>query len=287
MLADVWQPAISAASPTSLGEPVFERIRRTRSPQATRVGWSGQSRVLRVGRSLALWFTLLATSLAAPVRAVEDEYAAARTRMVSEQLRAHWRGITHPGVLQAMATVPRHEFVPLPLRRYAYDDHPLPIGHAQTISQPYVVAFMTEKLDPKPADRVLEIGTGSGYQAAVLSGLVKEVFSIEIVEPLARRAENDLARLGYRNVRVRYGDGYQGWPEAAPFDAIIVTCAPDHVPQPLVEQLRDGGRMIIPVGELDDQQLFLLRKRGAKLERESVLPVRFVPMTRAGRKPAP
>jgi protein-L-isoaspartate(D-aspartate) O-methyltransferase len=138
---------------------------------------------------------------------------------------------------------------------------------------------MTEQLDPKPTDRILEIGTGSGYQAAILSRLVAEVYTIEIILPLAKRAEADLKRLGYNNVQVLAGDGYKGWPEHAPFDGIIVTCAPDHVPQPLVDQLKDGGRMIIPVGPPDDQQLYLLRKRGAKLEQQAVLPVRFVPMT--------
>jgi protein-L-isoaspartate(D-aspartate) O-methyltransferase len=137
---------------------------------------------------------------------------------------------------------------------------------------------MTEQIDPKPADRILEIGTGSGYQAAILSRLAAEVFTIEIIEPLARRAEADLARLGYKNVRVRTGDGYRGWPEFAPFDSIIVTCAPDQVPRPLVEQLRDGGRMIIPVGPLENQQLWLLQKRGSNIEQQAVLPVRFVPM---------
>lgn len=239
---------------------------------------------VRVLEALALG---MLCSIMSPLHAADPDYSAARKRMVDEQLRTSWRGITHPGVLQAMATVPRHEFVPAALRHLAHEDRPLPIGYAQTISQPYIVAFMTEKLDPKPHDRILEIGTGSGYQAAILSGLVGEVYSIEIVEPLARRAEADLARLGYQNVKVRHGDGYQGWPEAAPFDAIIVTCAPDHVPQRLVEQLRDDGRMIIPVGDLDAQHLFLLRKRGTKLERESVLPVRFVPMTGVGGKPAP
>ncbi|WP_313953339.1 protein-L-isoaspartate(D-aspartate) O-methyltransferase [Accumulibacter sp.] len=213
--------------------------------------------------------------------AAELDYAAARIRMVEQQLASTSRGISDPAVLQAMATVPRHEFVPAELQPYAYDDRPLPIGYAQTISQPYVVAFMSEKLQPKNTDRVLEIGTGSGYQAAILSALVYEVYSIEIVEPLARRARSDLARLGYDNVKLRYGDGYQGWPEAAPFDAIIVTCAPDHVPKPLIDQLRDGGRLIIPVGERDDQMLYLLRKHGSSLQREAVLPVRFVPMTGA------
>jgi protein-L-isoaspartate(D-aspartate) O-methyltransferase len=213
--------------------------------------------------------------------AADYNYTAERKRMVEEQLAAPGRGITNRQVLKAMAAVPRHEFVPENVRKQAYADHPLPIGHNQTISQPYIVAFMTEQLDLKPTDRVLEIGTGSGYQAAVLSPLVADVYTIEIVEPLARRAEADLKRLGYKNVNVRAGDGYKGWVEAAPFDAIIVTCAPDHVPQPLVDQLREGGRMVIPVGEWYDQKLYLLKKKGNRVERNAVLPVRFVPMTRA------
>lgn len=216
--------------------------------------------------------------------ATEPDYAAERRHMVEQQLAGPWRGIENPAVLKAMGSVPRHEFVPEAQRPYAYADHALPIGYGQTISQPYVVAFMTEKLDPKPTDKVLEIGTGSGFQAAVLSGLVASVFSIEIVEPLARQAEAVLKRLGYDNVRVRAGDGYRGWPEAAPFDAIIVTAAPDHVPQPLIDQLKDGGRMIIPVGELGRQELYLLKKRGIRLDREAVLPVRFVPMTGESQK---
>lgn len=201
--------------------------------------------------------------------------------MVEEQLAAPGRDIKNSRVLEAMGTVPRHEFVPEAERNFAYWDGPLPIGYGQTISQPYVVAFMTEQIDPKPTDRVLEIGTGSGYQAAVLSRLVAEVYTIEIIEPLAKRAEADLKRLGYNNVQVLAGDGYQGWPAHAPFDAIIVTCAPDQIPQPLVEQLRDGGRMIIPVGPLENQQLYLLRKHGTKVEQQAILPVRFVPMKRA------
>lgn len=224
---------------------------------------------------------LLAFAVVAVANAGESDLEEARRRMVAEQLASSTRGIRDPEVLTAMATVPRHEFVPAALRRYAYDDRPLPIGYEQTISQPYIVAFMTEKLQPQASDRVLEIGTGSGYQAAILSVLVREVYSIEIVEPLARQAARVLSRLGYGNVRVRHGDGYRGWPEAAPFDAIIVTCAPDHVPQALVDQLRDGGRMVIPVGEADSQNLFLLRKRGRQLQRDAVLPVRFVPMTGA------
>jgi len=201
--------------------------------------------------------------------------------MVTQQLSASDRGITNAQVLRAMAKVPRHEFVPEQFRTQAYQDSPLPIGFGQTISQPYIVAFMPEQLQPKPSDRVLEIGTGSGYQAAVLSELVAQVYTIEIVQELGKRAAADLSRLGYTNVNVRVGDGYSGWPEAAPFDAIIVTCAPEQVPQPLVEQLKEGGRLIIPVGGGYDQQLVLLTKKAGKLEHRALLPVRFVPMTRS------
>jgi protein-L-isoaspartate(D-aspartate) O-methyltransferase len=199
--------------------------------------------------------------------------------MLEEQLSRPGRNITDARVLAVMRQVPRHEFVPEPLRRRAYDDGALPIGYGQTISQPYVVAFMTEQLRLQPTDRVLEIGTGSGYQAAVLAGLVAEVFTMEIIEPLALRAAADLKRLGCANVCVRAGDGRQGWPEAAPFDAIIVTCAPARVPPPLVAQLKDGGRMIIPVGPLEQQELVLLHKQQGALEQREVLSVRFVPMT--------
>ena len=226
-------------------------------------------------------FFLLAAALlyasCDPAQTQVADYAAQRERMVKEQIVM--RGVVEERVLAAMRKVPREEFVPAEFRAESYTDRPLPIGYDQTISQPFIVAFMTERLDPKPTDRVLEIGTGSGYQAAVLSVLVAEVYTIEIVEPLARRAEGDLQRLGYRKVKVRAGDGYQGWPEAAPFDAIIVTCAPDHVPQTLVDQLKDGGRMIVPVGRENDQELYLLQKRGQKVEQRAVLPVRFVPMT--------
>ena len=231
---------------------------------------------------LAGWLTALTSrGTAAPslVAAGTDSYAAARHRMVAEQLVSPGRDITNVHVLAVMGKVPRHEFVPERLRPEAYDDHPLPIGHGQTISQPYIVAFMTEQLEPKPSDRVLEIGTGSGYQAAVLAGLVAEVYTIEIVDELAQRAAADLKRLGYTNVHVRVADGYQGWTEAAPFDSIIVTCAPEQVPQPLTDQLKEGGRIIIPIGPAWNQELVLLRKRGGKLERHAVLPVSFVPMT--------
>ena len=208
-----------------------------------------------------------------------DDRKAERERMVAEQLAAPRRDVWDPRVLEAMRRVPRHAFVPAALQTEAYADRPLPIGYGQTISQPYVVAFMTEQLALQPGERVLEIGTGSGYQAAVLAELAHEVRSIEIVPELAERASRDLARLRYTNVFVRAGDGYLGWPEAAPFDAIIVTCAPDHVPRPLVDQLREGGRMIIPVGDQGSQSLHLLRKAGGRVEERAVLPVRFVPMT--------
>jgi protein-L-isoaspartate(D-aspartate) O-methyltransferase len=209
----------------------------------------------------------------------QAEFARARRKLVEEQIAAPDRGITNRKVLEVMSSVPRHEFVPESYRNLAYRDEPLPIGYGQTISQPSLVAFMTDKLDLKPTDRVLEIGTGSGYQAAILSQLVSQVYTIEIVEPLARRAMADLKRLGYNNVNVLIGDGYKGWPEYAPFDAVIVTCAPDHIPQPLVDQLRDGGRMVIPVGEPGDQSLYLLQKHGTAIEQHSILAVRFVPMT--------
>jgi len=228
---------------------------------------------------VANWF-LLGCSVAA-----EPDWVVARQRMVADQLAG--RDITNQQVLQVMRTVPRHELVPDSQQRQSYKDRPLPIGHGQTISQPYIVAFMTQALNPQTNDVVLEIGTGSGYQAAVLAGLVKQVYTIEIVEPLARRAEADLKRLSFTNVQVRAGDGYKGWPAAAPFDAIIVTCAPDHVPKPLVDQLKDGGRMIIPVGPTGDQSLYLLRKEGGAVRQEAVLPVRFVPMTGTAEKPKP
>ena len=221
---------------------------------------------------------LCASGCGAEAPPPDDPYAAARRAMVEWQLAA--RDIDDERVLEAMGRVPRHELVPAPLRDEAYRDYPLPIGHDQTISQPYIVAFMTQALEPRAGDRVLEVGTGSGYQAAVLAELVREVYTIEIVAPLGERARADLARLGYSNVHVRIGDGYEGWPEEAPFDAIIVTCAPEAVPRPLVDQLREGGRMIIPVGDpRRGQELYLLEKRGAEVVRRAILPVRFVPMT--------
>src|ERR1017187_8530747 len=242
----------------------------------------GARNMRKLALLLAGWLAGLTgrvTAAPAPAVAGTDPYALPRQRMVVEQLVRPGRDITNARVLAVMGKVPLHEFVPEPLRAEAYTDHPLPIGYGQTISQPYIVAFMTEQLEPKPTDRVLEIGTGSGYQAAVLAGLVAEVYTIEIITNLAQRAAADLKRLGCTNVHVRAGDGYQGWAEAAPFDGIIVTCAPERVPQPLIHQLKDGGRMIIPVGPAWNQDLVLLRKRGGTLEQQAVLPVRFVPMT--------
>jgi len=196
--------------------------------------------------------------------------------MVATQIVA--RGISDSLVIRAMRTVPRHEFVPERLRMLAYSDGPLPIGEDQTISQPYIVAFMTEALKLTPHDKVLEIGTGSGYQAAVLAEIVDSVFTIEIIESLGKSAESRLQALGYDNISVRIGDGYQGWRENAPFDAIIVTAAPDHIPQPLIDQLKVGGRLVIPVGSAFQELVRITKTREGTIQ-EDLLPVRFVPMT--------
>jgi protein-L-isoaspartate(D-aspartate) O-methyltransferase len=220
--------------------------------------------------------TVALTSCAMSGQQTTADRAVERKRMVAEQLRS--RGITDDRVLDAMQAVPRHLFVPADRRTLAYGDHPLPIGYSQTISQPYIVAFMTQALQVEPTHKVLEIGTGSGYQAAVLARLVRLVYTIEIVQPLAERATATLEQLGFSNVRVRAGNGYLGWPEEAPFDRIIVTAAPDAVPPALVEQLRMGGRMAIPVGT-ESQELRILRRVPGGLETIETLPVRFVPMT--------
>jgi protein-L-isoaspartate(D-aspartate) O-methyltransferase len=206
-----------------------------------------------------------------------EDYDKARQQMVSQYIQKE--GVKNPRVLEAMRTVPRHEFMPLMLRPKAYVDAAWSIGYKQTISPPFVVAYMTEALDPQPTDRVLEIGTGSGYQAAVLSHLVKDVYTIEIVEPLGRMAARRLKNMGYTNVTTKVGDGYLGWPEHAPFDKIIVTCSPENVPKPLVDQLREGGRMIIPLGERFHQDIYLLEKKQGKLVRKHLIPTLFVPMT--------
>lgn len=199
--------------------------------------------------------------------------------MVSRQIRA--RGITHQPTLTAMEKVERHLFVPDAYQEMAYDDGPLPIGYGQTISQPYIVAYMTDIIDPKPDFRVLEIGTGSGYQAAVLSGLVEKIFTIEIIPELGNAAKERLKKLGYDNVEVIIADGYHGLEEEAPFDAIIVTAAAEFIPPPLIDQLKDGGKMVIPVGSpFMVQTLMLVEKKGGKTTTKSLMPVRFVPFTR-------
>jgi protein-L-isoaspartate(D-aspartate) O-methyltransferase len=200
-----------------------------------------------------------------------------RARMVDEDIVA--AGIKNPRVIEAMRATPRHEFMPASLWANAYYDMALPIGEKQTISPPFVVAYMTECLDPQPSDKVLEIGTGSGYQAAVLSGLVRDVYTIEIVKSLGERAASTLQRLAYENVHAKVGDGYLGWPEHAPFDKIIVTCSPEKVPQPLVDQLKEGGRIVVPVGQRYQQVLYLLKKTDGKMVSEALLPTVFVPMT--------
>ena len=211
-------------------------------------------------------------------QSIEDEYSRQRAIMVEQQLEG--RGIQNERVLEAFRIVPRHIFVPLDLRENAYNDYPLPIGYGQTISQPYIVAYMTEILSPNKQMRILEIGTGSGYQAAILSLLCKEVYTIEIVDSLARKSEKLFSEQGYSNVKLKTGDGYKGWEEYAPFDAILVTCAPANIPDPLVAQLAEGGRMIIPAGEKYDQKLYLIEKKNGKIRQTATLPVRFVPMVR-------
>src|SRR4030043_363227 len=211
----------------------------------------------------------------------KGDYKAMRERMVETQIKA--RGVKDPRVISALLKVERHRFVLEDYLNSAYADQPLPIGEGQTISQPYIVALMTELLELKENEKVLEIGTGSGYQAAILAELAKEVYTIEIIESLASMAKSRLLELGYQNIKVKAGDGYLGWPEVAPFDAIIVTAAPDHIPKPLVEQLKEGGRMVVPVGTYT-QELKKIIKRSGKIETTDVIPVVFDPMTGEGVK---
>jgi len=225
---------------------------------------------------LIFFILMLSGVLICPAQESND-FARSRESMVESQIID--RGVTDPDVIKAMKKVQRHLFVPETYRSFSYADHPLPIGEGQTISQPYIVAFMTEALRLKPGERVLEIGTGSGYQAAVLAEIVNEVYSIEIVETLGKRAGRTLTELGYKNVHIKIGDGHRGWPGKAPFDAVIVTCAPEQIPRPLIEQLKEGGRMIIPVGRAGVvQKLVRGVKTGGRLKTEAVMLVRFVPM---------
>lgn len=234
----------------------------------------------RLHLKLLLGFIFILQLLFTPVDAEDKEeakYAKTRENMVKDQIEA--RGVTDKRVLAAMRKVQRHKFIPSQLRHLAYTDSPLPIGEGQTISQPYIVALMTELPKLKASEKVLEIGTGSGYQTAVLAELCAHVYTIEILEPLAARAKRLLKELGYANITVKYGDGFLGWEEFAPFDAIIVTCAPSEVPKPLIDQLKDGGRLVIPVGTFY-QELKLIEKKNGKLVTKNITPVRFVPMLR-------
>jgi protein-L-isoaspartate(D-aspartate) O-methyltransferase len=216
-----------------------------------------------------------------PERNLKGDFKAMREKMVESQIKS--RGVRDPRVLSAMLKVERHLFVPKEFQNSAYSDQPLPIGEGQTISQPYIVALMTEILELKGGERVLEVGTGSGYQAAILAELAAEVYTIEIVEKLASSAQKVLLELGYQNIKVKAGDGYLGWPETAPFDAIIITCAPDHIPKPLLDQLKEGGRMVVPVGTYS-QELKKIVKKSGKIETTDIIPVIFVPMTGEGVK---
>ena len=208
--------------------------------------------------------------------AVSQDFRRMREEMVATQIKA--RGIHDERLIRALLKVERHRFVPQRFQTFAYTDQPLPIGKGQTISQPYIVALMTELLGLKGEEKVLEVGTGSGYQAAILAELAGEVYTVEIIEGLAQRANKTLKDLGYKNITVKAGDGYIGWEEYAPFDAIVVTCAPPYIPQPLIEQLKDGGRMVVPVGE-NNQKLQLLRKNNGRINITDIIPVKFVPMT--------
>lgn len=224
---------------------------------------------------ISLVITILGLASLLNFSFAEEEFIRERKNMVETQIKA--RGIRDKKVLEVMNKVKRHLFVPPALKNLAYQDHPLPIGEGQTISQPYIVALMTELLSLKGDERVLEIGTGSGYQAAILAEIAREVYTIEILPSLVQRAERLLNELGYNNIKVKCGDGYLGWPEYAPFDAIIVTCAPPHIPQNLIDQLADGGRLVIPVGD-NLQELKVLVKKEGKIKKKDIIPVRFVPM---------
>lgn len=236
-----------------------------------------RARLLLLCIALSVASAGVSAAVRPPQARADAAYARQRAAMVADQIQK--RGVSDPRVLEAMRTVPRHRFVPANLQPFAYADRPLPIGNGQTISQPFIVAYMTEALAVAPAHKVLEIGTGSGYQAAVLAQLARDVYTIEIVPELARGAAAMLKELGYSNVHVREGDGYAGWPEHAPFDRIMVTAAPEEVPQPLVDQLAPGGRMVIPIGR-GEQWLTVVEKTATGVIQRRTIPVRFVPFTR-------
>ncbi len=235
-------------------------------------------------RAVATTLAALALACARPAATADEPLSSARARMVTETIAP--RGVKDARVLAAMRKVPRHEFLPASVRARAYEDAPVPIGHGQTASQPYMVAVMTELAELDPRSRVLEIGTGSGYQAAVLAEVAGEVYSIELLEPLATSARRTLERLGYGRVHVRHGDGYRGWPEAAPFDAIVVTAAPPDVPRELLRQLAPGGRLVIPIGR-DEQELQVHRRTADGYEVRRFFPVTFVPMVPGGASSRP
>lgn len=229
---------------------------------------------------VSVWVSILVVTDCKPEDKDLAGFAKKHERMVRDQIEA--RGIKDRKVLKALRKVERHKFVPKQYQDEAYNDYPLPIGEGQTISQPYIVGLMTAALDLKGTETVLEIGTGSGYQAAILGEICKHVYTIEIVEVLGKRSQRLLSELGYKNIMVKVGDGYKGWEEKSPFDAIIVTCAPSHIPKPLEDQLAEGGRMIIPVGESFSQRLVLLIKKQGKITQKAIIPVRFVPMMKKG-----
>jgi len=233
---------------------------------------------MRISRMILIGTIILFISLyLVTLYAEEDKYFNKRKRMLQTQIKT--RGIKDERLLRAMLKVQRHKFVPFIFRQFSYEDRPLLIGEGQTISQPYIVALMTEVLELSGDEKVLEIGTGSGYQAAILAELTKEVYTIEIIKELSDRADSLLRELGYKNIKVKWADGYLGWPEFAPFDAIIITCAVSPIPQPLIEQLADGGRLVVPLGEGGYQELTLIKKKGESLEESFVTGCRFVPMT--------
>jgi len=274
LLVLVWECGPGATSEPSLKPTAMEKPIAMVTPTEEPIVMATPTATERA--TLVVTPTEAPTPTPSPVE--EERYAEARRQMVEYQIRA--RDITDEEVLRVMEKVPRHKFVLTQYLDQAYADHPLPIGYGQTISQPYIVALMTQLLNLKRGERVLEIGTGSGYQAAILAELTDEVYTVEIIKELEQQAEKRLKDLGYTNAKVKHADGYYGWEEYAPYDAIIVTCAPDHIPQPLINQLKDGGRLVIPVGPPGAYQtLWQLTRQGDKIVSQNILGVSFVPMT--------